>query len=256
MITKLDVHGAWNLVIYQIRQHNIRDSVFIFCGDVGIGFERLEHYTNHVIPELYKVLKKFNNIFIWVAGNHDDPKYFEQQLINTKYVKTIPNYSVINACDKNILCVGGGISIDRLPRQQNDSVRLVKYMRYHDCSYEIAAKECPLSYWSDEYVKYRPKVDQTIDIICTHTAPSFCFPNDKGGIVAAFAEYDSELIKDIDEERATMDRIYEDYKNEVKYWYYGHFHKSQMQTINNTMFKLLNIGEICRHYVPSNNNIL
>ena len=34
-----------------------------------------------------------------------------------------------------------------------------------------------------------------------------------------------------------------------------HFHKSQMQTINNTMFKLLNIGEIVRHYSDDNNTL-
>ena len=50
-------------------------------------------------------------------------------------------------------------------------------------------------------------------------------------------------------------QVYEDYKDEVTHWYYGHFHKSQMQTINNTMFKLLNIGEIVRHYSDDNNTL-
>ena len=66
----------------------------------------------------------------------------------------------------------------------------------------------------------------------------FCYPNDKGGIVKDFAAYDSKLLEDIDRERAVLDQVYEDYKDEVTHWYYGHFHKSQMQTINNTMFKL------------------
>ena len=52
-----------------------------------------------------------------------------------------------------------------------------------------------------------------------------------------------------------LDQVYEDYKDEVTHWYYGHFHKSQMQTINNTMFKLLNIGEIVRHYSDDNNTL-
>ena len=30
----------------------------------------------------------------------DDPKYFENQLINTNYVKCIPTYSVINVLNK------------------------------------------------------------------------------------------------------------------------------------------------------------
>jgi hypothetical protein len=69
-----DVHAGWNIVTYYIRQYKIKDSVFIFCGDVGIGFESLMHYANCVVPQLHKTLKKFNDIFIWVRGNH---KYFK-----------------------------------------------------------------------------------------------------------------------------------------------------------------------------------
>lgn len=65
-----DCHGSWNIVTYHIRQYKIKNSVFIFCGDVGIGFESLKHYTDHVIPELHKTLKKYNDIFIWFSGNH------------------------------------------------------------------------------------------------------------------------------------------------------------------------------------------
>ena len=34
-----DVHGSWDIVTYHIRQYKVKDTVFIFCGDVGIGFE-------------------------------------------------------------------------------------------------------------------------------------------------------------------------------------------------------------------------
>ena len=44
-----------------------------------------------------------------------------------------------------------------------------------------------------------------------------------------------------------LDKVYEDYKDTLTHWYYGHFHQSNMETINGVMFKLLNIGEICRH---------
>lgn len=244
-----DVHSGWNVVLYQLRYHKIKNSVFIFCGDVGVGFESFKHYTDYVIPELHKVLKKYNDIFIWFAGNHDDPKYFENQLINTNYVKCIPTYSVINVLGKNILNISGGISIDRVFRKNRDSIRLVDYMKWHNCDYQTAKQKCPLSYWEDEPVVYKPKVTEHIDIICSHSAPSFCYPTDKGEIVEKFAEYDSTLLEDIRNERLTLDKVYEDYKDDVTHWYYGHFHKSQMQTINKTQFKLLGIGEICRHYV-------
>lgn len=246
-----DVHGAWNTVTYHINFYKIQDAAFIFCGDVGIGFEKLAHYTDHVVPSLHKVLKKYNCIFLFIRGNHDDPKYFEHQLINTQYVKCIPDYSIINIGEHNILCVGGGISIDRIYRKNQNSIRLVDYMKWHNCDYSTAEQQCPLLYWENEPIIYQPKVEEHIDIICSHSAPSFCYPNDKGCIVAKFAEFDPELIKDIDEERATLDKVYEDYKDTVTHWYYGHFHKNQMQTINNIVFKLLDIGEIVRYYSDS-----
>lgn len=126
-------------------------------------------------------------------------------------------------------------------------------MKYHHCSYSIAEKKCPLTYWKDEIVKYQPKVNEHIDIICSHSAPSFCFPYDKGPIVSYYADYDSTLLEDIDKERSTLDLVYNDYKDEITHWYYGHFHASQRQIINNINFTLLNIAEVVLHYVDDNN---
>lgn len=54
-----------------------------------------------------------------------------------------------------------------------------------------------------------------IDIICTHSAPSFCFPFFKGDFVSDWAKYDENLLSDLDKERAIFDAIYEDYKDTV-----------------------------------------
>ena len=63
-----DVHGSWDIVTYHIRQYKVKDTVFIFCGDVGIGFESLKYYTDHVIPELHKTLKKY---MIYLFGSRE-----------------------------------------------------------------------------------------------------------------------------------------------------------------------------------------
>lgn len=251
-----DVHSQWNLVINKIRQYNIRNSIFIFCGDIGIGFERLRHYTDHVIPQLYKILKKFNCIFIWIRGNHSDPKYYENQLINTDYIKCVPDYSIINVCGLNILAIGGAISVDRMLRKNNDSIAVVRYMKYHNCNYKTAIENIIPTYWENEQIAYKPKVNEHIDIICSHSAPSFCYPLTKGEIVTEYAKYDPSLIKDIETERSILNKVFEDYKDQITHWYYGHFHQSNIQIIDNITFKLLNIGEICRHVIPSNNDIL
>ena len=56
---------------------------------------------------------------------------------------------------------------------QNDSVSIVRYMKYHNCDYQTAEQNCLKTYWPDEPVIYRPKVEEHIDIICSHSAPSF-----------------------------------------------------------------------------------
>ena len=182
----------------------------------------------------------------------DDPKYFSEQLINTDYIKTIPDYTILQFKDENILCVGGGYSVDRYYRKNQNSLYIVDYMKWHNCDYSVAEQKAKKCYWEDEFPVYQPKLDMKIDIICTHSAPSFCFPSFKGSFVLDWAKYDENLLSDLDKERAVFDLIYEDYKDTVKYWYYGHFHKSNVETINNTVFRLLNIDEIYQHVTDNN----
>lgn len=247
-----DVHGQWNTVEYHIRHFKIKNTAFIFCGDVGLGFEKLSHYINNVIPAINKTLKKNNCYFYWVRGNHDDPNIFNNQLIDTEYVKALPDYTILQFKDKNILCIGGGISVDRYSRKNDNSLFIVDYMKWHNCTYKEAVENSKKCYWENEIPIYQPKVDERIDIICSHSAPSFCFPNFKGSFVLNWAEYDKELLTDLDSERAIFDSIYEDYKDTVTHWYYGHFHKSNVEQINNTVFRLLNIGEIYQHVTDNN----
>lgn len=125
-------------------------------------------------------------------------------------------------------------------------------MKWHNCSYEEAEKKARKCYWENEAPVYQSKVNEKIDIICSHSAPSFCFPAFKGSFVLNWAEYDKELLSDLDKERAVFDAIYEDYKDTLTHWYYGHFHKSNYEVINNIKFRLLNIGEIYQHVTDDN----
>ena len=156
------------------RSHGLqemKDCVIIVAGDCGFGFNKEEYY--HQIFNKYIPLLEQNNIFIYfVRGNHDDPSYFEEQKINYERIKTVPDYSVIKIDDKNILCVGGAISIDRTYRITQNNKKLEQYAHYHKISLEEAKKKCVLYYWKNEIVEYQPKVSEKIDIICSHTAPS------------------------------------------------------------------------------------
>ena len=117
-----DIHGHFDIIKNQIKTYKITDSVIIFAGDIGLGFEKTEHYKQ-IFPKLNKVMKMQGNVLLFVRGNHDDPSYFQEEKINYSNIKSIPDYSVINFYQDwddemkespkfSILCVGGGISID------------------------------------------------------------------------------------------------------------------------------------------------
>ena len=229
-----DLHGNLDYIKYIVNSYHLTNSVIFICGDVGLGFSPKGEQI--VIDFINKKLVNTNNFIIGVRGNHDDPlKFQDTELIkangkNRNWLN-VPDYTVVNVANKNVLCIGGGTSVDRTLRLK---------MGY--------------GYWPDESVKYKEKVPEKIDIICTHSAPSFCFPSDKGEIVYEYSKIDPNLLEDITEERKILDDIYNDYKDDVKYWYYGHFHKKNFQKIGNTLFTLLDITEVSKHVDISEND--
>ena len=84
-----------------------------------------------------------------------------------------------------------------------------------------------------------------IDVVVSHTAPSFCELNTHVGL-ESWAEWDPSLLEDVSTERTTMDRIYQYLKAQghplVK-WFYGHFHQSWSSFIGGTHFNMLDIME-------------
>lgn len=222
-----DIHGQFKTFNYCVERMSEYDSdmCYIVAGDCGFGFNKQQYYMD--------VLKKFNeeckdnNIFIFfVRGNHDDRKYFDENIINFSNIKTVKDYSIITYKDHNILCVGGGISIDRTYRLKEE-LRLNRYLP--------SGFEKKKLYWEDEAPNYDEEIlneikENRINItdIVTHTAPSFCPPTDKSGI-RTWMLLDQALEQDLFNERDCMDKLFEYSKKNFKLekWFYGHFHSLQ-----------------------------
>ena len=218
-----DIHGEFIELYRKLKKYEITDCNIILCGDVGIGFE----------PEfkLNKFLKYFNKLFydknIQVyafRGNHDDPKYFNIENINKyKNIHLIPDYTILENDTDNILCIGGAYSVDRVERTINKT------------------------YWENEIVVYNDdiKLLNDITIVATHTSPAFTYPFTKGGL-DHWKEKDPKIIDDVASERKILSDIYFKLKekNNIKKWYYGHYHQSKYDIIFDTKFKLLDILEI------------
>ena len=231
-----DIHGEFNSLIYKLCiQYQLTDTLLIVAGDCGFGFEKPGYYEQ-MFNRNSSRLSKSNNWIVMMRGNHDDPSYFSEEKISHHRFRTVPDYSVIQACGHNILCVGGAVSIDRTYRIDHDS--------RHSAS-GVA------SYWEDEKPIFDEYAMNTIgrrfkiDTVITHTSPSFCELISKSGL-SEWAERDSTLLADCDNERRTMDRIFEYPKansHPLEHWFYGHFHQSWSSCIDGVLFSMLDIME-------------
>lgn len=234
-----DIHGEFKTLLYELKRKQIEDAVVLVAGDCGIGFEKPAYYEQ-LYKKLELTLVKLNCMLILMRGNHDNPDYFENRLIDYPRMKTIPDYCVIQFSGNNILCIGGAVSIDREYRETQMGLAKLK-------------NRTVTYYWKDEIPVYAPeklseiKTDGLkINTVITHTAPSFCFPTTKSGI-EGWLEQDNTLSADLDYEGKVMDEIYEHLKvdnHPLSTWFYAHSHASKVEYISGIRFQLLNILEL------------
>ena len=153
-----------------------------------------------------------------IRGNHSDPYYFQGvNRISLSNFQLIEDYTVAEYDGKSIQFIGGAVSIDRTARKEG------------------------VSYWEDEAVELDRDKCKEVDILVTHTAPSWCFPQQFNEMVYGWARDDAYLLEDLTDERAIMDEIFKLCK--PKLHLYGHFHSSWTEEINGCKHKLLNINE-------------
>jgi DNA repair exonuclease SbcCD nuclease subunit len=214
-----DHHGAWNEVQSLINVKNIENCNLISVGDIGIGFNYTKEREYKICEHLNQTFKKLNINFYGIRGNHDNPSYFKglDRVVLSNF-ELFEDCSVYTYNDKTIQFIGGAVSIDRTGRQDG------------------------VSYWEDERVFFQKDLLQKVDILVTHTAPSYCFPQTFNEMVYGWAREDAYLLEDLNDERAVMDEIFKICN--PKHHFYGHFHSSWSEKINNCTHRLLNINEL------------
>lgn len=216
-----DLHGSLR------RALDFPKQTIIQVGDLGVGFKSPSKQLREL--ELFNnSLKKKDIMMYAIRGNHDDPVYWKGDL-ELSNLKLVPDYSVLKMEDQNILFMGGAISVDRVLRKTN------------------------VDYWKEEGFQYdEEKLTEVvrqvggIDVVISHSCPEFCYPvGDKVSIVSEFANLDVNLIAELRAERAELARAYNviAHYNKPKAWYYGHYHRNNVEYINDTKFVCLGIGE-------------
>lgn len=231
------MRGVFNI----IDRFKIENSNIIHVGDFGLGFVALTSDLKN-LEVVDEMLIETNNHLYVVRGNHDNPIFWDKSkgLNLPKYhnLHLVDDYSVLEIEEKKILCVGGGISIDR-------------QLRKDDRPYP--------SWWEDEEFRWSPaKFNRVvhnhdkIDIVVTHSAPSACYPR---GVDAPIVndwhnielQHGNNLKGELQMERKKIDMLKDAILKAYKptNWFYGHFHTSKTELIDSVKYQALNINEIC-----------
>jgi len=235
-----DTHGM-RPVFSIVDRLKITNSNLIHVGDFGLGFVSIMQDVKNleVVDEM--LMDTQNKLYV-VRGNHDNPIFWDKSkglnLPKLHNIHLVDDYSVLYIENKKILCVGGGISIDR-------------QLRKDDRPYP--------SWWQDEEFQWHPgkfnrvvNNHSTMDIIVTHSAPSACYPR---GVDAPIVndwhnvelEHGNNLKGELQMERKKIDMLKDAVLKAYKptNWFYGHFHTSKTEIIDSVKFQALKINEIC-----------
>lgn len=212
-----DTHGNWNNLLHNIRSKNIIDAYVMSVGDLGIGFHPKTDVNT--CKTLSQEFCDRNIMFYGIRGNHDNPMYFTGETrIKFSNFELVEDYSVYEYDSKLIQLIGGAVSIDRTSRRTGVSI------------------------WENEGMQFERDKCKKVDVLITHTAPSYCFPQTLNEMVYGWAREDAYLIEDLTEERAVMDEIFKICSPTTHF--YGHFHTSVSEKINKCTHTLLNINEL------------
>lgn len=231
-----DIHGNFKHIKWIIKSRQLTGVTIIQVGDFGVG--SMPKHDVRLLELLNEFLKETNCFLYAIRGNHDDPKYFDGSYIMSN-LKLMPDYSIEKIDGKNFLFVGGAYSIDR--KLSLNKMQLA-------AGYGLDEPE----YWFDEhFILDLNKLEdiKDIDVVITHTAPDWCYPDNKGGFgdfVEAFMFDDEFLREDLIRERDLLSQLFHKLKdngNQIKLHFYGHFHNSAITEHDDTKHVLVDQGE-------------
>lgn len=213
-----DIHGAFNRLKDLVWKQQIENCCLICVGDLGVGFKH-PNVEQQNFKDLNDFFAKRSIVFLSIAGNHDDPSYFNGS-VNLNNFKLLPDYTRILINGEEFLFVGGATSIDRLYRVPS------------------------VSYWEDEVFVLKPELAGKCDVLITHSAPYWIGPFDKEGL-SMWCEKDPTLWDECFKERMQHDeliKLCQPWKS-----YHGHFHSSHWVDFRDCYSTILSIEEIKEH---------
>lgn len=202
-----DIHGGLDRIYFW--QNLNEGSNLIQVGDFGIGFGDMVTRCQR----LNEVLAAKNNHVYVVRGNHDMPIWFSGADVYNRFshIHFVKDNTILELNDKKILCIGGGVSIDRVDRVEGKG------------------------WWKDEILKFDESLpgilaSNDVDVVVTHVFDTGRISPLKEELVAYYAGKDPYLRHDLTKERGVFQQIDIEVKaaakdTKVRNWFFGHFHQ-------------------------------
>lgn len=231
MVVKLgDIHGNYS-VLLTLLENIPEGSTVLQVGDFGAGLKIID-IENEWFEMIKETLEERDQRLFVVRGNHDDPSYFKGNYMFGRF-NLVPDYHVENIEGQNYLFMGGAISIDRMKLIEGKD-------HWHDATFNL-----------NMIIVERLR---NINVVVSHNAPDFLHPILPTPIVLKHHHGDKDLkippdptlLIDIKRERMHLTHAFKELKRnnpELIEYYYGHFHHSHVDYIEDVKFKLLAINE-------------
>jgi len=223
-----DIHGEFKTLIYELKRLDITDALVVCLGDISLGFNKTQYYIQ-TFNYMQKQLEKMNNTVVFLRGNHDNPEYFEKDMIGEIFNNIIiaSDYTIIDQNGVISLIVGGAISMDRIDRTVYKS------------------------YWADEDVDFNEELfnsikDKKITKVLTHTAPTNVWPLDKPGL-SYWVDFDKELTEDENNSRDKLQNLLDmliKNGNIITNWYHGHYHEKHFDVYKDIKFRCIEMNKL------------
>lgn len=202
------------------------NSVIIVAGGGGFGTKDDGFFEN--------LLGKFNELamlnksyVLIIRGCFDDPSYFSEKKFDFSNVILVKDYSIVRMNGFDILCIGGGVSIDRQWRREQGE-RLGKKLVFDGCESIL-----------DKKLLEEALNNFKVTCIVTNDAPTFMPPSLDTSNSSKWAASDNTIIADMTEQRLRMDGIYSEVVrlNKKPYaWCYFGQNTDNANKINNIRF--------------------
>jgi UDP-2,3-diacylglucosamine pyrophosphatase LpxH len=222
-----DIHGSFKEATWIItQQHKLNDANIVFLGDVGIGFAKPGYY-NQEFERINAKLEKNNITYYFMRGNHDNLRYWKEEGIINEFprIKFLKDHEVIELSGKTIYLIGGATSVDYEWRRN-----------YNELMEKVGSSK--RIWWETEDIEKKTKdLPRKVDIIVSHTAPLSFDP-----VITRFPEESEDIYNRDLENRKYLDYIFREVR--CKNWFFGHFHTSITSSLEDTIYKCLDINEL------------